>query len=210
MIEKIIKIILNTHGSTMLKKLSKNFSPFQILITAILSARAKDEITEKISKILLKRYPSAKELAKADLKEIKQIIKPIGFYNNKAKMIIKCAKQILTIYHNKVPKEMKELLTLSGVGRKVAGCVRVYAFHLDSLPVDVHVHRVANRIGLVHTKNPFETERALKKITPKKMWKYVNEAFVRLGRSVCLPRNPKCKECPVKNYCDYFKKNKFI
>ena len=126
----------------------------------------------------IKKYPNAKSLANAKLQDVKEIIKPIGFYNNKAKNIIKTSKILVKDYNSKVPNTMQELIKLPGVGRKVASCVLVYAFNKAAIPVDVHVHKISNRLGWVKTKTPEQTEKALEKIIPKKYWLILNDVFV--------------------------------
>ncbi len=185
----------------MLAKLKKKHTSFQILISTILSARAKDETTEVISKKLFQKYSTPKRLADANLLDIKKIIKPIGFYNNKAKNIKNTAKKILK-NKKKVPEDMKELLKLDGVGRKVASCVLVYAFNKSAIPVDTHVHKIANRLGWVKTNNPLQTERELEKIVPKKYHILLNDVFVNHGKTICLSsKHPKCDICKINKYC---------
>ena len=200
-ISRVLKILAKQQGKIMLARISKKHSAFYTLISTILSARARDEDTEFISENLLKKYPNAKALAKAKLSDVKKIIKPIGFYNNKAKNIIKTAKLLVKDYDSKVPDKMQELIKLPGVGRKVASCVLVYAFNKAAIPVDVHVHKISNRLGWVKTKTPEQTESALEKLVPKKYWLILNDVFVTHGKTICLSRNPKCNICKIKRYC---------
>jgi len=174
---------------------------FQILISTILSARAKDEVTIPVSAELFKKYGTPEKLAKANPADVKKIIKRIGFYNEKTKNIIATAKKIIGDYGGKVPDTLEELLKLQGVGRKVANCVLVYGFGKQAIPVDTHVHRIANRLGWVKTKTPEETEKALEKLVPRKDWHIVNEVFVIHGQTICLPISPKCSICPIYKYC---------
>jgi endonuclease III len=198
---KVIEILSKDQGKTMLAKFQKKYSPFKILISAILSARAKDEVTEKVSEILFRKYPTAERLSKASLIDIKKIIKPLGFYNVKAKNIKNTAKKILK-NNNKVPDEFDDLLKLDGVGRKVASCVLVYAYEKTAIPVDTHVNKIANRLGWVKTKNPFQTELELKKIVPEKYHVLLNDVFVAHGKSICKSRRSvDCSVCPVEKFC---------
>ena len=142
--------------------------PFSILIGTILSARAKDEATSRIVKDLFKVYKNSKQLANAKVRDVEKIIKSIGFYHVKAKRIIEVAKIIDSKYKGKVPDDFEKLVNLPGVGRKTANCVLVYAYEKPAIPVDIHVHRISNRLGLVKTKHPEETEFELMKIIPKK------------------------------------------
>lgn len=178
---------------------------FSILIGTILSARTKDETTTKVVKILFSKYKNAKELANAKIKDVEKIIKSIGFYHVKSKRIIEVAKIINSKYNGIVPDSLEKLIELPGVGRKTANCVLVYAFDKPAIPVDIHVHRISNRLGLVNTKTPEETEHELVKITPKKYWVQVNDTFVMYGQNICKPITPMCGVCKIKKYCKYFK-----
>jgi len=178
--------------------------PFSILIGTILSARTKDESTTKVVKVLFSKYKNSKELANAKLKDVEKIIKPIGFYHVKAKRIIEVAKIIDSRYKGKVPDNLETLVGLPGVGRKTANCVLVYAFDKPAIPVDIHVHRISNRLGLVNTKTPEETEMELMKKIPKKFWLEINDTFVMYGQNICKPISPMCEVCKIKNSCKYF------
>jgi endonuclease-3 len=179
--------------------------PFSILIGTILSARTKDESTTKVVKILFSKYKNAKALANAKLKEVEKIIKPIGFYHVKAKRIIEVARIIDSKYKGKVPDNLEKLVELPGVGRKTANCVLVYAFDKPAIPVDIHVHRISNRLGLVETKNPEETEMELMEKIPKKFWLEINDTFVMYGQNICKPISPMCDVCKIKKNCKYYK-----
>lgn len=184
--------------------------PFSILIGTILSARTRDENTTKIVKLLFSKYKNPKQLANAKLKDIEKIIKPIGFYHVKAKRIIEVAKIIDSKYSGKVPQNIEELVDLPGVGRKTANCVLVYAFDKPAIPVDIHVHRISNRLGLVNTKTPEETEVELMKKIPKKYWLDINDTFVMYGQNICKPISPLCGVCKIKNCCNYYKTMKNV
>lgn len=203
--ETVVKVLkkLQKHYKdlSMLGRVGKTDNPYKILITTILSARAKDEVTYPVSKKLFKKYPNFKSLADAKQKDVEKVIKSIGFYKTKAKRIIKTAKTIRDKYNGKVPDTEKELKKLPGVGQKVAACMLVYAFDKPAVPVDTHVHRVSNRLGWVKTKQPNKTQTKLEKLIPKKHWTVVNEVFVLHGQNICLPRVPKCSDCPVNKYC---------
>lgn len=137
--------------------------PFSILIGTILSARTKDEATTKAVKELFKKYKNPKQLSNAKVGDVEKIIKSIGFFHVKSKRIIEVAKIISTKYRGKVPDDLETLVQLPGVGRKTANCVLVYAFEKPAIPVDIHVHRISNRLGLVRTKDPEDTEQELMK-----------------------------------------------
>jgi endonuclease-3 len=179
--------------------------PFSILIGTILSARTKDESTARVSKELFKKYKTAKQLGGAKIKDIEKIIKSIGFYHVKARRIIEVSKIIDSQYKGKVPDNLEKLVELPGVGRKTANCVLVYAYEKPAIPVDIHVHRISNRLGLVQTKNPEDTEFELMKIIPKKFWLDINDTFVMYGQNICKPISPMCNVCKIKNSCNYYK-----
>lgn len=180
---------------------AKDMNAFQCLVGTVLSARTRDEQTEKASNALFKVYPTAKKLAKAPLKKIQKLIKPVGFYRTKSKYVKKLAQQLLNDYGGKVPNTMEELVKLPGVGRKVAGCVLVYAFKIPAIPTDVHVWRVSHRLGWVKKKTPEQTEQALMKLIPKKHWIQVNELLVLHGQNTCLPLRPRCDKCVLNDVC---------
>jgi endonuclease-3 len=178
--------------------------PFKILIGTILSGRTRDETTTKVVKTLFKRFKNAKELAEGNLEEVKQIIHSIGFYNVKAKRIIEVSQLIVKRFDGKVPNSIEKLLELPGVGRKTANCVLVYGFNKPTIPVDTHVHRISNRIGLVNTKTPEKTEIELNNIINKKYWLRLNNIFVMYGQNICLPVAPKCELCELKKMCKFY------
>ena len=182
--------------------------PFSILIGTILSARTKDENTTKVVKKLFSKYKTAKSLANAKVKDVEKIIKSIGFYHVKAKRIIEVASIIDSQYKGKVPTDFEKLVNLPGVGRKTANCVLVYAFDKPAIPVDVHVHRISNRLGLVKTKTPEETEMELMKKIPKKFWLEINDTFVMYGQNICKPISPMCDVCKIKRKCAFYKSKK--
>ncbi len=179
--------------------------PFSILIGTILSARSKDETTTKVVKALFVKYKNPKDLANAKIKDVEKIIKSIGFFHVKSKRIIEVAKIIHKKYKDKVPEDLDTLVQLPGVGRKTANCVLVYAFEKPAIPVDIHVHRISNRLGLVDTKNPEETEQELMKKIDKKFWIDINDTFVMYGQNICKPISPMCDICKIKKSCKYYK-----
>jgi len=201
-IDKVLKTLAKQQGiSTMLGRMSKKYKPYKVLISTILSARAKDEVTEVISENLFKKYPTAQKLAQAKQKDVIKIIRKIGFFNVKSKNVINTAKMLVKDYKSKVPDTLEELTKLPGVGRKVANCVLVYSFKKDAIPVDTHVHRISNRLGWVKTKTPEKTEIELEKLVPRKHWQIVNDTFVAHGKTICAPLSPHCSRCPIYDYC---------
>src|SRR3989454_12056373 len=180
---------------------AENGSPLSILIGTILSARTRDENTSAVVKKLFSRYKTARALASAKLVDVEKIIKSTGFYRVKARRIIEVASIINSKYSGKVPQTIDKLLELPGVGRKTANCVLVYAFDKPAIPVDVHVHRISNRLGLVSTKMPEQTELELSKLVDRRLWTKVNNTLVMYGQNICLPVRPNCKACPLKRMC---------
>jgi endonuclease-3 len=179
--------------------------PFRILIGTVLSHRTRDESTSKATERLFSVYKTPQELANADPRSVRELIRVVGFYNVKTKNVMRVAKQIVDEFGGKVPDDMESLLTLHAVGRKTANCVLVYAFNQPAIPVDVHVHRIANRLGLVQTKTPEETELELMKTVPKKYWLELNELFVRFGQTTCKPVRPMCEICTLTAECKYYR-----
>ena len=214
--EKILSGMMKTMNSvkpprmTALRELheAETGGPFSILIGTILSARTKDESTTKVVKSLFLKYKNAKELANAKLKDVEKIIKPIGFYHVKSKRIIEVSQIIQSQYDGIVPDDLDTLIKLPGVGRKTANCVLVYAYEKPAIPVDIHVHRISNRLGLVDTKTPEDTEQELMKKIPKKYWIEINDTFVMYGQNICKPINPMCDVCKIKKNCKYYNSKK--
>jgi endonuclease III len=199
----------NLARATALKNLQiqEDGDPFKILIGTILSARTRDEVTTTVIKALFSRFKNPDELSRANLSDIKKLIQKIGFYNVKAARLKEVSQLIIKKYNGEVPSNLNDLLTLPGVGRKTANCVLVYGFKKAAIPVDIHVHRISNRIGIVNTKNPEETENVLQKSIDKKYWIRVNETFVTFGQNICLPIKPKCNVCQLTKMCKYYSKN---
>src|SRR5713226_3806139 len=179
--------------------------PLSILIGTILSARTRDENTSAVVKKLFSRYKTARALASAKLVDVEKIIKSTGFYRVKARRIIEVASIINSKYSGKVPQTIDKLLELPGVGRKTANCVLVYAFDKPAIPVDTHVHRISNRLGLVQTKIPEETEIELMKKIPREHWIRINDIFVMYGQNICKPISPMCDVCQIKKGCNYYR-----
>lgn len=182
----------------------ENKDPYRVLIRTILSQRTRDENTDRATAQLFAEYPTLEDVASATPEELEPLIRPAGFYHVKARRIIEVSQMLLDEYGGVVPEKMKELLLLPGVGRKTANCVLVYAFQKPAIPVDVHVHRISNRLGLVFTKNPEETEVELEKIVPKKYWIELNDLMVQFGQTICRPVNPLHELCPLADICHYY------
>ena len=174
--------LLDKYGKNMRLAAEKWSNEFQTLISIILSARTKDETTIKVGTALFKRYPTAKKLSKAKLKEIEKIIKPVNFYKNKSKNIINCAKVLVKEYNSKVPESIEELIKLSGVGRKTAN-VFLAEEGKDAIGVDTHVSYISQKLGWTKNKNPHKIEKDLEKLFPKNYWNKINETLVRFGKT---------------------------
>lgn len=182
-------------------------TPFQILIGIVLSQRTRDENTDKAAKRLFSRYPDSEILSRAKVKDIEKLIRPSGFYRQKAKRIREIAKIISEGYGGEVPKTMEELIKLPGVGRKTASCTLLYGHNISCIPCDVHVMVIAQRLGWTNKKNPDDIQKDLERKIPKKYWNRINELFVKHGQITCLTRRPLCYKCPVVKLCNYKEKN---
>ena len=177
-------------------------TPFNTLISCILSLRTKDEVTEQASLRLLKKYNTPQKLLTLSEKEIQQLIYPVGFYKTKAKRLKEISKTLIENYNGYVPTDIDELLKLKGVGRKTANIVMVYGHKKHGyLPIDTHCNRIPNRLGWIQTKTAEETEQELKNILPEKYWDDFNDLFVTFGQKICVPISPFCSKCPIERYC---------
>lgn len=178
--------------------------PFLILIGTILSARTRDENTARVVRDLFAVYGTPAALAAANIHDIERIIHSIGFYRVKARRIVEVAKIIHERYADRVPDDISSLTALPGVGRKTANCVLVYAFEKPAIPVDIHVHRISNRLGIVETRTPDETEAALLERVPRRYWLDINDTFVMYGQNICKPISPLCGVCQIRDRCRYY------
>lgn len=205
-IKKIKEHVSQFKDPVVTKISNTNKSSFDVLISCILSLRTRDETTLEASKRLFKLARTPEKMLKLTEKQIEKAIYPVGFYKTKTRNIKQICKDLIERYDSKVPDKMDDLLTLKGVGRKTANIVLVYGHRKEGLPIDVHCHRIPNRLGWFKTKTPEETEEVLRKILPKKYWKDFNNNFVTFGQNTCKPIGPKCFICPVEKYCKYDKK----
>lgn len=205
-IEKIIKILrveTKNFTPTLITQIleTEKKDPYIILICCLLSLRSKDSVTIHVCNDLLKLAKTPQEILNIPLEKLEKIIFKIGFYKNKAKVLHKVSNALLQNYGGIVPNTEEELLKLPGVGRKTANLVLGMAFGQPAICVDIHVHRISNRLGLIKTKNPDETEIELQKILEKKYWTEWNDLVVRWGQNMCTPTSPKCSQCAIKKYC---------
>ena len=201
-IKAVFSLLERGHTLTMLEELG-HYTPFQMVVMTMLSSRTKDTTTIPIVKKFFAKYPRPEDLVKIDVRKLEEWLYGIGFYKVKARNVQKLSQIILKKYKGKVPDTFEELTSLPGVGRKTANCVLAYTFKKPAIAVDTHVHRISNGLGWVKTKNPEETEEALKRIVPRDLWIEVNRLFVGHGQTICIPGNPKCNICPALYYCQY-------
>jgi len=176
-------------------------NPYLVLIGCILSLRTNDKTTYPATLRMLKLAKTPEEMSKVKVEDLAKAIYPVGFYENKAKQIIELSKQITEELNGKVPDEIEDLCKFKGVGRKTANLVLARGFNKPAICVDVHMHRIFNRLGYVKTKNPEETEFALRKKLPKKYWIDINTLIVTHGQNICKPIKPNCSNCPIEQYC---------
>ena len=178
-------------------------TPWQLLIAVILSAQCTDARVNIVTKDLFVKYDSLEKFANADLKELEQDIKPTGFYHNKAKNIIACAKRLVEVYAGEVPSQLEDLLTLAGVGRKTANVIRGNIYNEPSIVVDTHVKRISNRLGFTTEDDPEKIEFELMRKLPKEHWILYNIQIISFGRNICFARSPKCSECFMSDLCNH-------
>jgi endonuclease-3 len=176
-------------------------SPFRVLVSTVISARTKDEVTAEASARLFSRAASPAEMARLQERTIAKLIFPAGFYRTKARAIRALSGKIANELGGRVPDTIEGLLALPGVGRKTANLVVTHGFGKPGICVDTHVHRIANRLGAVRTRNPHETEFALRAVLPKRHWLEINELLVTYGKRVCAPVSPFCSRCAVSDRC---------
>ncbi len=179
----------------------RTLDPFRVLVATILSARTKDQTTTLVSERLFNKVNTLDDLGEIPLKELEALIFPVGFYRTKARMLNKLPSVVQTLYKGVIPKTVEELIKLPGVGRKTANLVVTEAFDQQGICVDVHVHRISNRLGLLKTQTPTETEMTLRKELPAKYWQTWNRYLVAFGQTLCTPLRPHCEECPIQGDC---------
>jgi endonuclease-3 len=191
-------------GSALGREPSWHRTPFTVLIATVLSQRNRDECTYLAAEKLFSRYDAPEKLMGASEDEVVALIRTVNFHRGKAKAIREIARIVHQDLGDRVPDDIDGLMALPMVGRKTANCVLAYAFKKDAICVDVHVHRISNRIGLVRSATPEATEEQLKEIVPRERWREVNELMVRFGQEVCTPLRPKHEMCPIREFCDHY------
>lgn len=198
--EEILKRLDEVYGTEYICYLNHE-TPWQLLIAVILSAQCTDARVNIVTKDLFEKYDSLEKFANAELKELEQDIKPTGFFHNKAKNIIACAKRLLEVYGGEVPSELEDLLTLAGVGRKTANVIRGNIYNQPSIVVDTHVKRISKRLGFTKEDDPEKIEYELMRKLPKDHWILYNIQIISFGRTICEARKPKCEECFLYDLC---------
>jgi len=202
-IKEVINILLKTYPDATVEL--EHSSTFELLIATILSAQCTDVRVNKITRELFKDYNAPEDFIQLTEKELGEKIRSCGFYKVKSKNILATSRKIIEEFNGQVPDTMEELITLPGVGRKTANVVLSNAFGVPAIAVDTHVFRVSNRIGLANSKNVLDTEKDLMDNIDKNMWSKAHHLLIFHGRRVCKARRPLCNECPLTNYCLYYK-----
>lgn len=202
-IEKIVETLKEAKQpqSDFVKLMDTFNDPYLVLIACILSLRTNDKTTYPATLRMLELGKTPKDFVGVNVKKLEEAIFPVGFYKNKAEQIVELSKILVEKYNSKVPDTIEELIKFKGVGRKTANLVLARGFNKPAICVDVHVHRIFNRLGYVKTKTPEETEFALRKKLPKKYWIEINTLLVTHGQNVCKPIKPLCGICPITDYC---------
>jgi len=179
-------------------------SPYELLIATMLSAQCTDKRVNMVTPVLFSKYPTPEALSIANISDIEDIIMTTGFYKNKTKNIIETSKKLVNNFNSVVPQTMDELTSLPGVGRKTANCVLGNYFEPQGIVVDTHIIRITNLIGIVRTKNAEKIEKQLITIVPKKYWVIFTHLLINHGRAICVARRPKCPQCSINKYCEYY------
>ena len=203
MIDKIIQALIDARQprSEFVELMEQFKDPYLVLIGCILSLRTNDKTTYPATLRMLELAKTPQEMMEVNVKDLAEAIYPVGFYENKAKQIIELSRLIVQELDGKVPDEIEDLVKFNGVGRKTANLVLAKGFNKPAICVDVHVHRIFNRIGYIKTKKPEETEFALREKLPLKYWLDVNTLLVTHGQNICKPIKPNCEMCPISKWC---------
>ncbi|MBO5175881.1 MAG: endonuclease III [Lachnospiraceae bacterium] len=201
--ERIAEVLkrLDTQYGTEYRCYLDHENPWQLLVATILSAQCTDARVNIVTKDLFVKYPDVEAFANADLKELEQDIHATGFYHNKAKNIIACARRVLTEFGGEVPSSLEDLTSLAGVGRKTANVIRGNIYNEPSIVVDTHVKRISNKLGFTKEQDPEKIEFDLMEVLPKDHWILYNIHIITLGRTICTARSPKCTECFLADVC---------
>jgi len=203
-ISKTMRILAKKYprSTTTLNTMRGDSSPFEILISCLLSLRARDEMTDIVSRDLFAVANTPGAIVKLPMARLKKIIFRSGHFNKKADILKSVSLDLIERFGSRVPDSYDELISIKGIGPKTANIVLAFAYGKLVLPIDVHCHRIPNRMGWIVTKTPEESERELMKVLPKRFWREFNSAFVQFGREICLPVSPWCSKCLVREFCD--------
>ena len=201
--ERVAEVLkrLDTQYTTEYRCYLNHETPWQLLVATMLSAQCTDARVNIVTKDLFRKYPDVQAFASADLKELEQDIRTTGFYHNKAKNIIACARRVLTEFGGEVPNTLEDLTSLAGVGRKTANVIRGNIFHEPSIVVDTHVKRISQKLGFTKEEDPEKIEYDLMEVLPKDHWILYNIHIITLGRTICTARNPQCSSCFLADVC---------
>lgn len=197
---EIYRILEDTYGVQ--ECFLKHEDPLQLMVSAILSAQCTDANVNRVSPGLFRKYKSAKDFAEVNIKELQKDIRTIGLYRAKSKNIINACRKIISEFDGKLPSEMEKLVTLPGIGRKTANVLLCHAFNKPGFPVDTHVQRLTNRIGIVKTENPVKIEMIVNKDLPEEYWCSFSQLLISHGRARCQARKPDCGNCEIRNLCE--------
>lgn len=197
---QVLEILANTYDFHPMGELTQH-DPYKVLVACVLSLRTKDEVTMPASERLFAYADTPAKMVKLPVDKVAELIYPVGFYKTKAQSIIDFSQKLLDDFGGDTPKTIEELLTLKGVGRKTANLVVGLGHQLPAICVDVHVHRICNRMGYIHTKTPDESEMKLREILPAQYWSVINTMMVLHGQQICRPIGPRCDVCPVEKQC---------
>lgn len=203
-IDNIMKILAKYYPSkdkTTLNRMRQKPDAFKILISCLLSLRTQDKNTAKVSKKLFEVADTPKEIAKLQSKKLEKLIYSSGHYKKKTQTLQHVSKILIEKFNSKVPDSKEALLSIEGIGPKTANIVLAFAFDKMVIPVDVHVHVIANRLGWANSKKPEDTEKQLERVLPRKYWKELNAILVQFGQEICITLSPKCSICPIQKYC---------
>jgi endonuclease-3 len=207
-VKKIVKVIRRIKKQVKgfvipsVTKIAVKNDPFLVLVSCILSLRTKDKTTIEASKRLFKISSNPKNMVKLPRERLEKLIYPVGFYRNKAKVILNISRKLIKSFNSKVPDKLDKLLEFKGVGRKTANLVLGLGFNIPAICVDTHVHRISNRLGWIRTRSPEDSEEALKKIIPRNYWIELNTILVTFGQNLCEPASPFCSRCAVYGFCE--------
>jgi endonuclease III len=199
-VREVLRILAETYHGRGSVELG---DPYKVLVATVISQRTREEQTTAVSERVFARFPNASALARADESELYDLLAGSQYRETKAPRLIEMARILVEKHGGEVPNDLDALLELPGVGRKTANCVLIYAFQRPALCVDIHMHRITNRLGWVHTKTPDQTEKVLEQVMPRDCWAGSNRLFLQHGRALCTPGIPQCSACPVSTLCAY-------